>query len=210
MKSAEINNFFYDDRRAWQVIAGIAALHILLAILAKYGVPEFHKKKSEITIEIGAVMPRGNGGSGIPQVPVAERVETQKSTVQDDLSTQRQLDNKQIVPTPPRAGSSSSAGVQSAPTVDADYKASYLNNPKPPYPMAAFKMKIEGTVMLKALVNPDGSCGEVMLAKTSGNELLDKSALSTVAQWRFVPAKSQGKEISQWVNIPITFVLKKR
>jgi protein TonB len=64
--------------------------------------------------------------------------------------------------------------------------------------------------MLKALVNPDGSCGEVLLAKSSGNEFLDKSALNTVAQWKFTPAQSQGKDVAQWVSIPITFSIKRR
>jgi len=74
----------------------------------------------------------------------------------------------------------------------------------------AFQLRIEGTVRLKALVLPDGSCGDVLLAQSSGNELLDQSALNTVAKWKFVPAKSQGKDVSQWVSIPISFALKRR
>ena len=91
-----------------------------------------------------------------------------------------------------------------------DASASDLHNPKPPYPAMAFKMRVEGTVILKALIQPDGKCSEVMVAKTSGNESLDRSALNTVSQWQFTPGKSQGKEISQWVNIPITFSIKNR
>ena len=106
--------------------------------------------------------------------------------------------------------SQAAAAVDIPASVDADYKAAFLNNPKPPYPPLVFQMRIEGTVLLKALVLPDGTCGEVVLARSSGNELLDKSALTTVAQWKFTPAKTRGKETSQWVGIPITFSLKRR
>ena len=94
--------------------------------------------------------------------------------------------------------------------VDADYKAAYLRNPKPPYPALALKMRIEGTVTLRVLVLEDGTSGKVVLSKSSGNDSLDKSALETVAKWKFTPAKSQGKQIAQWVNIPIHFSMKRR
>ena len=94
--------------------------------------------------------------------------------------------------------------------VDADYKAAYLHNPKPPYPARALKMRIEGTVVLRVLVLEDGATGKIVLNKSSGNDSLDQSALATVAQWKFTPAQSQGKKIAQWVSIPIHFSLKRR
>lgn len=202
---------FKVDRRAWQIILLIAALHFMGAAGYKYGLPDFYKpQKSEITIELSGVMQRGEGGTGARQVAAPTPSAPQKTRVEDDLAS------KQVKETPKAASSaaastaSAAAGVESAPVIDADYKASYLNNPKPPYPPLAFQMRIEGTVMLKAHVQPDGSCGEVLLARSSGNELLDRSALNTVAQWKFTPAKSQGKDIAQWVSIPITFSIKRR
>ena len=94
--------------------------------------------------------------------------------------------------------------------VDADYKATYLRNPKPPYPPLALRMRIEGTVTLRVLVLEDGSSGKIILSKSSGNDALDQSALETVAKWKFSPAKTQGKNIAQWVSIPINFSIKRR
>ena len=94
--------------------------------------------------------------------------------------------------------------------VDADYKAAYLRNPKPPYPPLALKMRIEGTVTLRVLVLEDGSSGKIVLSKSSGNDALDQSALETVAKWKFSPAKSQGQSVAQWVSIPINFSIKRR
>ena len=94
--------------------------------------------------------------------------------------------------------------------VDADYKAAYLRNPKPIYPSAALKMRVEGTVTLRVLVLEDGTSGKIVLSKSSGNESLDQSALETVAKWKFTPAKSQGQSVTQWVSIPINFSIKRR
>ncbi len=69
---------------------------------------------------------------------------------------------------------------------------------------------IEGTVRLQVLVQADGTASQVLLAQSSGSELLDKSALETVARWRFTPARSQGADKAQWVGVPITFSLNRR
>ena len=200
----------WSERRSWQIVLVVALLHLSAVVLFKYGFPDLFKpKKSEITIELGGSVLRGEGGTGVRQIVAPSTPNARKSATKDELATKRATDSTQSAPAQ-AAASSAAAGIDAAPTMDADYKAAYLNNPKPPYPSVAFQMRIEGTVMLKALVLPDGSCGEVLLAKSSGNSLLDDSALRTVAQWKFVPAKSQGKEISQWVSIPITFALKRR
>jgi protein TonB len=213
MKAVALNSYsdFNDEQhRLWKVVLIIASLHFLFIGIAKYGFPElFPKKVSEITIELGGSLMRGAGGTGVfSPKNTPSKQETKKASVHDELATKQATETPKAESQP--VASSAPAGVESAPTVDADYKAAYLNNPKPPYPSVVFQMKIQGTVMLKALVLPDGSCGQVMLVRTSGNSLLDDSALKTVAQWKFTPAKSQGKDISQWVSIPIVFSIKHR
>jgi protein TonB len=213
MTVAALNSFLdiEDDKSSlWRVALVVALIHLLFIAIGKYGFPElFPKKTSEITIELGGSLMRGAGGVGIPApVTTPTREEPKRSAAQDELATKRTSDVPKSNSQP--VTSSPPAGVESAPTIDADYKAAYLNNPKPPYPSVAFQMRIEGTAMLKALVLPDGSCSEVVLVKTSGNSMLDDSALKTVAQWKFTPAKSQGKEVSQWVSIPIIFSIKRR
>ena len=200
------------------IVLIVSLLHGFGVVIFKYGFPNWSPKRvSEITIELGGSVLRGDGGEGMRQqatqastsVPVKPSTEDgvlKRKTAISPTSTS----NTAAAPSNTSSESSTAAGVQAAPTVDADYKAAYLNNPKPPYPSVAYQLRIEGTVMLKALVQPDGSCGEVLLAKSSGNEFLDRSALNTVAQWKFVPAKSQGKDVSQWVSIPIAFTIKRR
>jgi len=93
-------------------------------------------------------------------------------------------------------------------TVEADYKAAYLNNPRPAYPRMAYRMGIEGTVVLLADVNEEGQVLQVRISQSSGNDLIDQSALSAVNQWRFSPAKKDGVVVRSLIKIPITFSLK--
>lgn len=118
---------------------------------------------------------------------------------------------------PPANTSSTSASVaqaaaqavmQTAATVDADYKAAYLNNPKPPYPAAAVRRGAEGRVVLLAEVLADGRAGRVQLEQSSGHAMLDAAAMNTVRVWRFTPARKDGVIVTQTVRIPIEFNLK--
>lgn len=106
------------------------------------------------------------------------------------------------------AAGSAKAANDAARTAEADYKAAYLNNPRPAYPRMAHRMGIEGTVILLADVNEEGLPVQVRVFQTSGNDLLDQSALNAVNQWRFSPARKEGVIVRSLVKIPITFSLK--
>lgn len=88
-----------------------------------------------------------------------------------------------------------------------DYRADYLNNPKPPYPMVARRMGYHGTVVLDVEVLAEGRAGEVTLHKSCGYEILDKSAIQTVKTWRFLPARRFGQPVTQNFLVPIKFSL---
>jgi TonB family protein len=84
----------------------------------------------------------------------------------------------------------------------------YNLNPKPNYPRTARKRGYEGEVKLKVFVLENGEVGEIVVVRASGYEILDQSALEAVKNWTFIPGKENGKEISSWVTVPITFQLK--
>lgn len=89
-----------------------------------------------------------------------------------------------------------------------DYRADYLNNPRPPYPMVARRMGYTGKVVLNVEVLAEGRAGEVKLEKSSGYDILDSAAVQTVKTWRFTPAKRFGQAVTQWFLVPIKFSLK--
>ncbi|NOU21270.1 MAG: energy transducer TonB [Methyloglobulus sp.] len=84
----------------------------------------------------------------------------------------------------------------------------YLNNPKPNYPGIARSRHWEGTVLLRVYVTPDGHCGNLNVAHSSGHDVLDESAISAVRNWRFVPGKRGDTPIASWVTVPIQFNLR--
>jgi len=81
----------------------------------------------------------------------------------------------------------------------------YLNNPKPTYPQEARQRGLQGEVTLRVEVLASGQVGQIEIGRSSGHEILDRSALATVKQWQFVPAKKGKESIPLWVNIPIKF-----
>ena len=91
---------------------------------------------------------------------------------------------------------------------DADYKAAYLNNPRPAYPLLAIRQGAQGQVLLLAEVLAEGRAGRIELEKSSGHALLDAAAMNAVRAWRFSPARKNGLLTVQTVRIPIHFNLK--
>ena len=83
----------------------------------------------------------------------------------------------------------------------------YAENPKPAYPREARKRGYEGEVLLKVEVLANGRVGRVEVRKSSGYKTLDRSALTTVKEWKFIPANQGNGAIPCWVNIPIKFKL---
>jgi len=84
----------------------------------------------------------------------------------------------------------------------------YAENPKPLYPQEARKKGYEGEVLLRVEVLSNGRVREIEVRRSSGHEVLDRSAIAAVKQWRFVPAKKGETPIPVWVNIPVTFQLR--
>jgi periplasmic protein TonB len=87
-------------------------------------------------------------------------------------------------------------------------RPAYGSNPKPPYPLAARRLGVEGVVMLEVLVRPDGTPAEVSIRTSSGSPLLDDSAVETVrSRWRFIPARQNNAAVESRVTFPIRFRL---
>jgi protein TonB len=85
----------------------------------------------------------------------------------------------------------------------------YVTAPPPPYPGAEQRRGIEGTVMLRILVDVDGRPLEVVVDASSGNRNLDRVASQHVLKhWRFKPAVRDGVTVQAYGLVPITFALR--
>ncbi len=86
----------------------------------------------------------------------------------------------------------------------------YGENMPPVYPAIARRRGYEGVVMLSAEVLIDGTVGKLKIKKSSGYDILDRSALETVRKWKFEPGRKMGYPVVMNVEVPVRFVLNNR
>lgn len=76
------------------------------------------------------------------------------------------------------------------------------------FPTQALRLHMQGTVILRVLVNENGEPVDVVVERSSGYPLLDKSAREQVlASWRFQPAVIDGHAVKAWARVPVQFAL---
>ncbi len=81
-----------------------------------------------------------------------------------------------------------------------------LKRVEPVYPPKARRDGVQGTVVIKVLVDEKGQPAEVRVVKSVAG--LDNAAVAAVARWTFTPAKKDGQPIAAWVMVPVKFELK--
>ena len=57
---------------------------------------------------------------------------------------------------------------------------------EPRYPPVAQAARMQGTVVLDAVIRKDGTVGEITVLK-SGNQIFDQAAIEALKQWRYTP-----------------------
>ncbi|MFN2385134.1 MAG: TonB family protein [Thermoanaerobaculia bacterium] len=91
--------------------------------------------------------------------------------------------------------------------VGGEVKAPQLTNKvEPSYPEAARKARMEGVVILEAIITASGSVEDVRVLK-SVNPLLDSAAQRAVQQWRYRPATLNGRAVRVYLTVTVTFNL---
>ncbi len=84
----------------------------------------------------------------------------------------------------------------------------YVRATSPRYPINELRNGVQGTVLLRVLVDVDGTPVSVTVESSSGNRNLDKAALQHVLKtWRFKPAMQDGQAMQAYGLVPIAFSL---
>ena len=76
----------------------------------------------------------------------------------------------------------------------------------PRYPAIAQASRVEGIVILEALISEDGSVQNVKVLR--GKPLLDEAAVDAVRQWRFTPPLLNGQPVPVVMTVTVSFSLK--
>ena len=80
-----------------------------------------------------------------------------------------------------------------------------IHDVAPQYPAEAGRTRIEGTVVLLAVIGKDGSVQDVQVE--SGVPLLAQAAIDAVKQWRYKPYMVDGEPVEVDSRITINFTL---
>ncbi len=82
-----------------------------------------------------------------------------------------------------------------------------LHEEKPVYSVDAMRRKIQGTVVLDAVVGTDGQVQTVCVARAL-HPALDAHAVGAARRWRFTPGLKEGGPVPVLVTIELTFTLR--
>lgn len=75
----------------------------------------------------------------------------------------------------------------------------------PDYPLLARQMKVQGAVILQALISREGSIQELQIV--SGPGILATAAREAVKQWRFKPYYQSGQPVETQARITVNFTI---
>jgi TonB family protein len=85
-----------------------------------------------------------------------------------------------------------------------------ISEVKPQYTPEAVQARIEGTLMMTAVVRTDGMPVDIEITKSLDTRYgLDKQAVAALSQWRFEPGRKDGKPVPVLVTVETRFKLKK-
>jgi TonB family protein len=84
-----------------------------------------------------------------------------------------------------------------------------LRQVRPNYTSEAMRAKIQGEVIIEAVVLPDGTVGDVKIVRSLDTNFgLDEEAVKAARQWRFRPGTRFGDPVAVLVTIALTFTLR--
>lgn len=84
-----------------------------------------------------------------------------------------------------------------------------LREVTPKYTAEAMRAKVQGLVLVEAVVLPDGSVGDVRVVRSLDRNFgLDDEAIKAARQWRFQPGTRFGEPVAVLVTIELSFTLR--
>lgn len=76
---------------------------------------------------------------------------------------------------------------------------------KPVYPPVAYEAKVQGVVILEAVIDTQGDVVNAKILR--GVPLLDAAALEAVKQWQFAPTLMNGAPVPVIMTVTVNFRL---
>ena len=85
-----------------------------------------------------------------------------------------------------------------------------ISSVQPSYTEAAMRARIEGTVVLGAVVQTDGTVAAITIVRSlDSTNGLDEQAINALKQWKFEPGTLKGKPVAVRVRVEMEFNLRR-
>jgi TonB family protein len=94
-------------------------------------------------------------------------------------------------------------GTAAGPVFDFDSPPRPTKQARPQYPREAFDKRIDGTVLVEALIDTSGRIVRARVIQSV--PLLDAAALQAAYRWEFRPAIKNGKPVGSIIHMPVAF-----
>jgi protein TonB len=209
------NNLIYKEPEAdlrlkypkWFEISMIIALLITIALF--YAFKRFEntgklQKTVDVEIQVEQIPPTQQIKRPPPPARPKIPVESEDEDIPEDLTIEEEMfdfEKTEDLPPPPPEEEE-----PIVPFYALSEKPVEIKRVNPVYPELAKKAGIEGTVVVKVLVNTKGDVEKVEVLKS--HPLLDEAAIEAAKQFKFKPGKQRDKFVKVWVSIPFNFRLK--
>jgi TonB family protein len=73
----------------------------------------------------------------------------------------------------------------------------------------ARKLQVEGTVILRVLVNERGQSEVVEILRDTKRKVgLAESSRDAIGRWTWTPAMKNGKKVKTWITVAVPFVIR--
>lgn len=209
----------YDEDSKTLKIAFIAALifHLVLLIihlpeLTKAAAPEPEKKKVYVVQQVRFKPPPPQKQQEIPK-PKAKKVPIPDPTPDEPepIRTPDEIDQTVDLPETDIVFDIPEGPPPSEPEgpihVGGDVKAPVKTySPQPAYTEIARKARIQGVVIVQAIIDKQGNVTNVKVLK--GLPMgLDQAAVESIKTWKFQPATLNGKPVDVYYNLTVNFTL---
>lgn len=204
-----------NDHKVWFGIYSRAGfltgiiITLLMFLLIPYAEPDpYHIRAETVTqVElISATMYKGSLTPPPPERPkIAQAVEVGTDITQNIETISSTELNENLIQS---GGLNLGPEIEVLPFYKVEVKPEPVYIPPLEYPDLAKKANVEGNVVVRMLVDIDGTVAEAQILKSSGNQNLDEAALGSARKWRFTPGRQRDKLVRVWVHTPFVFDLK--
>jgi protein TonB len=191
----------HNRRLLWAAVGALAVLTLLVLVMPEYRPTPYRLTTNELIIddyEIEAIeAPPPDRPQRQVRVPVIEP--SSDPDARDTIPDIPIVDIPLPVPDVPALPSDT-------PFVAAYEKPRLIQGARADYPEMARLAGLQGLVMVKVLVDVDGSIARVELLK-GVHPLIDRPALAAAKRLRFAPGTQRSMPVPCWVAVPFRFSL---